>query len=268
MRFPGAKRVVINKNWESLTIRYQNDEPIACSIKVLVETCPTDLDISAFVLVEVGSGCGKRTARPVAKNWHRVLYRLADDGQWRKVTTSGFERNTVLMPPKRFHGPFGEFNGIWYEQERIQLQLTGLGAVAIEALDRHYFGKETPEPFHCPESGCDAYFEKAGQWTWHAAEAHMIDMFIARPEMLPHALQHGVEERKNKLIKEAETRRTKFRKLFKDWNEEGGEKRREIERGWIHQLDNDEAWSTGVKGTDSELWERYQAYMDPTWSGT
>lgn len=248
MRFPCARKVVINKNWESLTTRYQNDEPIACSLKVLVETCPIDLEISAFVLVEVSSGSGRRTAPPVAKNWHRVLYRLADDGEWSKVTPSGFERKTVLMPPKRFHGPVGEFKGLLHEQERIQLQLIGLGAVAIKALDRHYFGKEDPEPFHCPVFGCDVYFEKVGQWTRHAAEAHRVDMFIAQPKILPHVLQHDFEERKSNLIKEIEAGRRKFREIFNDWNEEGGEKRRELERGWIHQLDNDEAWNVGVKG--------------------
>ncbi|RYO12738.1 hypothetical protein AA0111_g12480 [Alternaria arborescens] len=263
--FPLGKKVVVNKNWESLTIRYQNDEPIACSLKVLVETCPIDLEISPFVLVEVSSGGEKRTAPPVAKNWHRVLYRLADNGEWRKVITPNFERKTVLMPPKRFYGPVGEFKGLLHKQERIQLQLTGLGAVAIEALDRHYFGKENPEPFHCPMFGCDVYFEQAGQWTQHAAETHRVDMFIAQPKILPRALQHSFEERKNNLMKEVEARRKKFRRIFNDWNEEGGKKRRELERGWIHQLDNDEVWNTGMKGADSELWELFKDMMDPTW---
>jgi hypothetical protein len=264
MRFPRAKRVVINKNWESLPIRHPNDEPIACSLKVLVETCPIDLDISAFVLVGPSLRDGWWTKVPRAKDYQRVLYRLADDGEWRKVTTSGLGRKTVLMPPKRFHGPVGEFEGSFHEKERIELQLTGLGAVAIEAVDRHYFDKENPEPFHCPAFGCDVYFEKAGQWTQHAAEAHSLDMFIAQPKILPRALQENFEERKNSLTREVEARRRKYRKIFKDWNEDGGKKRREIERSWIHQLDNDEAWNTGVKGADSELWERFKSIMDPT----
>lgn len=267
-RFPSAKTVVVNKNWESLSIRYQDDEHISSSLKVLVETCPIDLEISAFVPVEVGRGGGERTAPPVAKNCHRVFYRLADNGEWRETTSSGFERKTVVMPSKRFYGPVGEFKELLHEQERIQSHLLGLGAVAIEALDRHYFGKENPEPFHCPVSGCDVYFEKAGQCTQHAAETHRVDMFIARPKMLPRALQHEFEERKNNLTKEMEARRRKFRKIFDNWNEEGGEKRRELERGWIHQLDNDEAWNTGVKGADSELWERFNTIMDTAWCGS
>jgi hypothetical protein len=93
-------------------------------------------------------------------------------------------------------------------------------------------------------------------------------MSIAQPKILPRALQHNFEERKNNLIKEVEARRRKFRKISNDWNEEGGKKRRELERGWIHQLDNDEVWNTGVKGADSELWELFNNMMDLTWCGS
>ncbi|KAF2009783.1 hypothetical protein BU24DRAFT_468128 [Aaosphaeria arxii CBS 175.79] len=53
MRFPHAKRVVVNSNREKRYERYQNDEPIAYALKILVETCPVDLEISVFVLVEI-----------------------------------------------------------------------------------------------------------------------------------------------------------------------------------------------------------------------
>ncbi|KAF1959626.1 hypothetical protein CC80DRAFT_590831 [Byssothecium circinans] len=267
-RFPRAKRVVVNQNWESLSIRQHDDEPVACCLKVLIETCPVEINVLAFVLVEVSSGGCKRTALPVANNWHRVLYQLAEDGGWVKVTASGFERKTILMPPKKFHGPVGEFEGLKYECGRIQLQEMGLGALAIEALDRHYFDKEDPEPFHCPVSGCDVYFEKAGQWTQHAAEAHSTDLIVkSRFDILPNALQPIFEERKNNLEQEGKAAKWKSGKIYKDWNEEGGEKRRELERGWIYQLENDEAWDTGGKGTESKLWKWFTTVMDPTWVG-
>jgi hypothetical protein len=267
-RFPRAKRVVVNQNWESLSIRQHDDEPVACCLKVLIEACPIEIDVLAFVLVEVGSGGCKRTARPVANNWHRVLYQLADDGGWKKVTTSGFKRKTILMPPKRFHGPVGGFEGLKYESGRIQLQQIGLGALAIEALDRHYFDREDPEPFHCPVSGCNVYLEKAGQWTQHAAEAHSTDLMMkSRFDILPNALQRIFEQRKNSLEQEEEAVGMKLRDIYSDWNEEEGKKRRELERGWIYQLENDKAWDTGIKGTESELWERFTTIMDPTWVG-
>ncbi|KAH9879752.1 hypothetical protein J1614_001775 [Plenodomus biglobosus] len=159
------------------------------------------------------------------------------------------------MPLKKFNGPIGDFKGILHTQEKIELQVTGLGAVAIEALDRHYFGKKNPDPFHCPVLGCDFWLEKAGQWTQHAVEAHSVDMFLTQPEILPHELQHGFKERKHNLEKEAEANSRKFAKIFNDWNEVGGEKRRKLERAWIHQLDNDEAWNTQtvISGNDSNL---------------
>ncbi|KAF2014164.1 hypothetical protein BU24DRAFT_423200 [Aaosphaeria arxii CBS 175.79] len=271
-RFPRAKRVVFNKNWESWT---PYDEPVAWTLKAIIETCPIDLEISAFALIEKSSGRGRRTVRPVAKNWHRVLFRLADDGRWREVTSSNFDRKTVLMPPKRFHGLVGEFKGILHRRDMIDLRKEGLRAIAIEALDRHYFWKEDPEPFHCPARGCHAYFEKAGQWTQHAAEAHMGDMLEAPPEILlrpvlqslPRALQQDFEERKNNVIEGFEAEKGKLKKLFSDWNEEGGKKQRELERGFIHQLDNDEAWNTGVHVYNSALLREFRDMMDPRWAG-
>lgn len=116
-------------------------------------------------------------------------------------------------------------------------------------------------------SGCDVHFEKAGQWTQHAAEAHSIDLIMkSRFDILPSALQYIFEERKNNLEQEGKAVGRKSGKIYNDWNEEGGEKR-ELERGWIYQLENDEAWDTGMKGTESELWERFITIMDPTWVG-
>lgn len=100
---------------------------------------------------------------PVANNWHRALYQLANEGGWKKITKSICERKTILMPPKRFHSPAGEFEGLKYESRRIDLRRISLDALATEALDRHYFDNENPEPFNCPLCGCDVYFEKAGQ---------------------------------------------------------------------------------------------------------
>lgn len=67
-RFPRAKRVVVNQNWESLSIRQHDDEPIARCLKVPIETCPVEIDVLAFVLVEVEPGGCKRTGLPIANN--------------------------------------------------------------------------------------------------------------------------------------------------------------------------------------------------------
>ncbi|KAF2009782.1 hypothetical protein BU24DRAFT_82090 [Aaosphaeria arxii CBS 175.79] len=161
------------------------------------------------------------------------------------------------MPRRRFNGLAGKFNRLLHEEETNQLQLTGLGVVAIEAFDRQYFSKENPEPFRCPTGQCEVYLEKAGQWTQHACERHGADLYMKQPEILPSTLPHVFEERKNSLIKGRGARLREFRKIHNDWNEEGGKKRQELERGWIHQLDNDETWNTGVKGEDSKLWENF-----------
>lgn len=281
-RFPCAKKVVINQKWESVSSRQHDDElgicclkdnvPVACCLKALIEACPEEISVFAYVLVEVDSGCCKRTVRPVPNNWHRVLYQLTEEGKWKNVTTSELERKTVLMPFKKFHGPVGEFEKFRYEEKRNLLALYGLGVLAVEALDRFYFDREDPEPFHCPVSGCDVDFDQAGQWTQHAAEMHNEDLMVdlmakSRFDILPNALQHVFEERKKGLEQESKAIAVKYNKIYRDWNEEGSEKRREIEHGWMYQLENDELWDTGVKAADSKLWKWFTTMMNPTWNG-
>lgn len=79
----------------------------------------------------VGSG----TVLPVANDYHRSIYQLAADGEWKNVATLFFKRKTIVMPFKWFHGLVGEFEGWKYESRRIDLQKLGLGALAIKALD-------------------------------------------------------------------------------------------------------------------------------------
>jgi hypothetical protein len=260
-RFPCAKRVVVNHNWESQSIRQLDDEPVPSHLKVILEKCPDEIDVLILVLLEVESGGCEQTAHPVANNWHRILYQLTNDGGWKKVTC-GFERKTVLMPPKRFHGPVGEFKGLVYQGDRIRLQKEGLGALAIEAMDRHYFDKKDPEPFHCAVPGCDLYLERAGQWTQHAAEAHACELIPGfQFDILPNALQDIFKNRENSLDQEAKAVGRKLSKIFDDWNKKGDEKRRELQREWIYQLENDEAWDTGTKGRESEIWSQFTMWV-------
>jgi hypothetical protein len=172
------------------------------------------------------------------------------------------------MPPKRFCSLVGEFEELTHKGERIWLRERGLGTLAIKALDWHYFNKADPEPFCCPMPRCNVNFNKAGQWTQHAAETHSTELVLkSQFDILPTALRSRFEERKNSLEQEVEAARRKWAEIYDSWNEEGGEKRRELERGWIHQLENDKAWETEAKGAESKLWRQFTMYMDPTWVG-
>lgn len=84
-------------------------------------------------------------------------------------------------------------------------------------------------------------------------------------DLLPKELKHEFERRKNSLDEMWEGVGSRSDKIYNDWNKEGCEKRMELERGWLHQLENDEAWDTGVKGTESDLWEYFTMIMDPSW---
>ena len=265
-RCPSVRRAVINQSWESLPPRKQN-KPASRCLQVLTECCPPEIEVSAFVLEEQNSVINNSTTVSSANKWQRSFYHPRTDGEWKKLELS-WDRKTILMPMKRFRGPVGEFEEFKYVANRMQLKQNALGPLVIEALDRHHFDMGRLEPFSCPEPGCDAHFRKAGQWTMHAAEAHMNE-FIAWPQLniLPDKLRSVFEAYKSDLQRTGEEIGRKSKRMYDEWNEEGGEKRREMESGWVHQLENDEAWDTGQEARDSKLWKEFSMVMDPTWCG-
>ncbi|KAF2465802.1 uncharacterized protein BDR25DRAFT_345960 [Lindgomyces ingoldianus] len=265
-RFPRVRRAVINQNWESLSDKDYNKPAFPC-LKILVESCPLKIDVSAFVLEEASSLPENTTITLPTNKWQRSLYRPTLDGEWRKVAPC-FNRKTILMPMKRFHGPVGEFEKLRYLRNRLALQHFALGPLVIEALDRHHFDEGRQEPFLCPESGCNAYFEKAGQWTMHAIETHNVPSIKEkRFDILPNKLRDAFERHESDLERKREEVAGESRRMFNEWNEEGGEKRRDIERGWMDQLENEEAWDTGTEARESELWKFFTMVMNPTWCG-
>lgn len=58
-----------------------------------------------------------------------------------------------------------------------------------------------------------------------------------------------------------------YRDIKAAWNEREGHKQKEIERGWMEQLDNDKAWNTGKTARESKLWTHFSQQMSPEWEG-
>ena len=255
-RIPCVKRVVINHNWRPLTLE-QQEKSISRCLQVLMESCPPEIDVAAFVLEEDMS----------THTWQRSLYRsFVTGGKWKRISSS-FDRKTILMPTKPFCGPVGKFQGLIYAHERIELQRTALGPLIIEALDRYHFSEDRIEPFSCPVSGCEAHFEQAGQCTIHTAKAHSDELMAwNRLEILPDKLKHVFEKHQRNIDRKGQELGKKRRRMYNEWNE-GGKKRRAMESGWIDQLQNDEAWDTGQEPRDSKLWQWFSMVMNSKWIG-
>lgn len=169
------------------------------------------------------------------------------------------------MPPKRFQGPVGEFQGLEYKVLKTSLRRNSLWPLMVQALDQHYFGHRRDNMLLCPAHGCNACFTKAGEWIIHAAEQHCREW--RNLELAPAMLRGAFEQRQMKVAKEDEDTGRQYRDTKAAWNEEGGHKQREMERGWIEQLHNDRAWDTGKTARKSTLWTHFVQRMSPSWDG-
>jgi hypothetical protein len=267
-KFPRLKNVIFNQNGCSISYRKHNGIISYC-LRILIESCPPNIDVSVDVL-EYEIPVFENNAIALPTNiWQRSLYQQPTvDGEWRKAKPNP-NRKTILIPTRRFNGPVGEFENIGCMGTRLYLQYVAIIFLVVEAIDRHYFDKEKPEPFSCLESGCDVYFEKAGQWTLHALRAHHLYMLMPVTErvpeylvaILPKELGEKFRRHENKVIGRMQDLSTEIERMSDKWNEEGGKKRRDIESRWIDQLENDETWNTGTEARESKLWKHFTMAM-------
>lgn len=168
------------------------------------------------------------------------------------------------MPTKRLDGPVGDFKAIRHKEDRRLLKQHALWPLMIEAIDRHYSSVGKDNPFFCPFSGCSAHFAKAGEWTTHALSSHAQMWRVGEPmEILPDSLRVAFTAKADALKEEKEQVDKHYRRLFSDWNEQGEQRRKELERGWMIQLETDEAWKTGKKARESRLWAEFLEQMTP-----
>jgi hypothetical protein len=137
---------------------------------------------------------------------------------------------------------------------RIQLQQYGLWPLAIEALDRHHFDNGRNKPFACPWPECDAFFDKAGQWTVHAALLHY--QHPSQFRILPDEIRVLLEERASMFEDSIAQARTQFSRIKKEWGNAGQDERSAIRRVWTEQLEN--MWDAAREGaSENKLWENF-----------
>ncbi|OAL01836.1 hypothetical protein IQ06DRAFT_292641 [Phaeosphaeriaceae sp. SRC1lsM3a] len=255
-RFTNAKKVVFNQNRCTPPWR-KDDEPVPHPIRALVESCTVDIQLYAFVLVE-GTSLRKDKAESYdTKKWQRSLYQHILGNRWLGV---GLERpyRAVFMPAKRFNGRVGEFKWLEYDAFMVRLREFGLWPLMVEALDRYHFGSGEQTGFSCPASECNRVFSRAGEWTVHAAEEHYPEWLTGdRFSILPESLRVQFREREMELERRNARIYQQARDLRDEWRLGTEERRREIKRLWLEQLSHDEAWETGTKAEESELWKDF-----------
>jgi hypothetical protein len=242
-RCRSVKHIVVDKNW--LSPSWMNEsQPVSEAVRNLLQSAPSSIHTSAFIVE-------RTTGIPT---FQRSLYRPSAGGTWTPVKSTQ-PWKTIVPPTKHFNGPVGRFRQLHYNTALAKLLVDGLWLLMVEALDRHHFDMGNHEPFRCPALACDAYFQKAGEWTVHAAESHYSDWLVGdRFNILPSKLRVEFEERRKALERRrGETRRT-FRDIKKVWLG-GTENQREVKRAWMEQLQEDAAWDTGPAPEESITWQ-------------
>ncbi|OAL48448.1 hypothetical protein IQ07DRAFT_681852 [Pyrenochaeta sp. DS3sAY3a] len=258
--FPDVKQVLLSYPYE----RWENLEPALLPLHALVQACPLSIEI--YTLVREKKTCPIQTgcASPYAKKiWRSVAYRLGSGGFW--IQAAGKEQHeTILMPPKKFSGPVGEFSQLWYQSSIQQLRKWAFWPLVIRAI-AHYYLEATPGYcLACPVQTCGDNSHDREEWVAHLVELHLPDwkkLDIAELDLLPGKTRKLLEEHSQGVEGRIEAIRQEFQKRRDEWDQAGATKQKLIERSWLEQLAHDRTWDTGEHPEKSRLWTRYLQSM-------
>ena len=162
-RFPNAKRVLVNYTEES-PIWWKDTKPVIRPLRILMQSCPPELEVYVQVLEEQPLLVDPSTIAPsTKKKWQRSVYQPSAGSVWAKVELNGV-RNTILMPMKRFDGPVGESEQLKYKYSQILLQKYALWPLMVEVVARQNFDGGNDDSFSYPSFARDEHFTKAVAW--------------------------------------------------------------------------------------------------------
>lgn len=250
-RCPRAKKVVVNQCWVSPPWR-EDSQCVPKALRFLVQSSPLGIATSAFIVEEVD------------EQWQRAMYQWRAEGLWRKVKLEQ-DWKAVLVPAKRFESLVERFQEISLRGSLLELEQDGLWPVLVESLDRYHFDSGRNRPFSCPSAGCDQQFQKAGEWTRHAAELHNQEwMGDNRFQMLPQAIRGDFEQQGAKLAEKKKSIWQDARAIRNEWKRGSKEQQRAIQRMWIDQVKRENASVTEEDicksgGVWQEFWQEIEA---------
>lgn len=262
-RFPHLEEVVINYDGDVLPWKWQGQRP-PLAVQLLLENCPNGIISSALVIdTKRFPNPNKSSRLPICvrKRW---AFQRSATGAWNKSEPNN-DREIILIPTKVFTGPVGQFMELRYQWDwKIPLQRYGLWPLLVEAVDRYYFDNGCNDPFPCLLPNCTAFFEQAGAWSIHAAEAHyreweqLFDIIPGEGKVALVKRKHALDDR----VKEVQQQ---FRQIMDQWNKDDGLHQQKVQCSWMEQLASDAAWETKETGQENRLWGDFLNYTDPNW---
>lgn len=224
--FPRVHQVLLCESY----LRTQSELPPSIFNKLAL-MCSPDMEVSFSFL----KARKRRDFRAERSMWRQVknITDASAVSEWIEIPTQ-HQQPRVILPNKRFRGPIGAYEyscykaDLYYQHEYITFVML---TAAVEA--HHFDGRH--DPFQCPASECDAWFEQPGEYTKHVIEQSEHQRHVSSPAPVK-ALFSGHEKHLEVLRWECNKAGDTFREL---WDTEGTEKRRATERVALHQIEND-----------------------------
>jgi hypothetical protein len=237
-RFPRLVRVVISESTPRRSKSLSLD-----SVDRVIQECPSGVNAFASVIT-MGSGKTNRGTRYRA--------RVSNvDRRW-EVTDSEWIRKSILIPPKTWRGPVGEYAQACYQFDRYMGMKYAAKLLLIEAIERTHFSGQA-KPFRCPGLRCETSIERSGQWAAHAVETGHY-MYAEAPEPYKEAfaqrkriVESGFREKVQGVVQ----------RLREQYKMAGSQQREEIRQAFLDQLENDAQYAVSKPVQESVIWKLY-----------
>jgi hypothetical protein len=246
--FPRATRVVISESHPQVSIA-----PLPPGLKRVVQMCPPGITASAS-FVRHSKDHDRKVERSL---WQRTGEDASAFEEW-KETAPLWTRESILIPPKQFGGPVGEYAGSSYKFTRFCQQNDAARLLRIESIDRHCFSRWNG-PFGCLKQGCGLEFRKLGDWSLHALQT-LHDKDVSHPD---EALRVLFEQKKERLEYLFQDIREAWDRMYEAWGEEGSQKQQSAEQAFLYQLDNDALYAQGRPARESDTWHGFVPFTRP-----
>lgn len=193
----------------------------------MLQTHPEAINVCVSILYEHENYAGIPLYRSL---WRRL-------GGLSTCVESEYAQRSIYLPLKIFRGSVGEFQSIFRLYKHSRQKRAAKRMILLEARERLHFEGHV-HPFKCYHPRCDAWLERSGQWTVHAAVTghdygtdELTSLHGHKEELVRHeaACNHFEEEYLFGPL----------RRLHAAWGEDGSEERRSAKEAFVDQLDYD-----------------------------
>ena len=223
------------------------------------QMCPSDIRVSVDLVQGDGS---------IRNRMERVLWQLTStqkdasaeaSQEWKLCPT---RNEPIVTPPRRaFHGPVGKFleqHTLWCDIRPLKRAIRIHHIIATEKI--HFDGLH--EPFACPASDCDAYFDQAEEYTTHVIATKHDRKDDHYQYDLPSSIKKLFAENQERLDHLTAVSREKEDSFLEWWGKPGSEEARAAEIAFKRQLEHDPLYAQAPNESVEEHHLLHRALRD------